>query len=317
MVLRWNAVALMLTAALAATATPALAAQVRDPLSRAREAYNAGAFDAAIAAADEVGARTPAAAASAALVRGRARLERYRVSGEAAELERAHADFDGIDPLTLSDIEEQDYLLGLGILVYYDGRPGAAAELLDGLMARVGERGGAAPALGARRTLFDWWATATDRAAQLAPDAARADFYTRIVRRAEAELAADPHASAPGYWLAAALRGAGDIDRAWHAAIAAWIRTRLLPDKMTARADLDLLVETAIIPERARLLAASNAPDTQSRDAIAAAMRAEWEKIKAEGKRQKAETETSDFTSNFVRCSGKSEILRARGILTS
>jgi hypothetical protein len=45
----------------------------------------------------------------------------------------------------------------------------------------------------------------------------------------------------------------GDLDRAWSAAIAAWVRSTLDPAATAQlRVDLDRVVEQALIPERAR-----------------------------------------------------------------
>src|SRR5919107_1617843 len=61
----------------------------------------------------------------------------------------------------------------------------------------------------------------------------------------------DPSSAAAAYWVAAAARGLGQLDRAWQAAMAAWVRTGLTQDRAAAlRADLDRLVVTAIIPGR-------------------------------------------------------------------
>lgn len=261
-------------------ANPAFA-QTSQPqnLARARQAYNAGQFDAAIAAATEA-RKTPALASSANLVLSRAHLERFRAKSDAADLSAAHESLALVEPARLSPAERQDYTVGLGIAVYFEGRPGAAAELFEPLLDSVGLPTGALAQVGERRALFDWWATSLDRAAQLAPDSGRRDFYTRILNRSQTELARDTASTAAGYWLAAAARGTGDLDRAWHAAIAAWIRSRAFADRALVRADLDQLVITAIIPERARAL---NPLSNDSRDnaALAAAMRAEWEQIKA------------------------------------
>jgi len=250
-----------------------LAQPAAQPLARARQAYNAGQFDTAIAAATEA-RKTPALASSANLVLSRARLERFRAKLDPADLAGAHESLAAIEPARLSPAEHRDYTVGLGIAVYFEGRPGAAAELFEPLLEPSATA--PAPMLGERRALFDWWATAVDRAAQLAPDAARRDFYLRIVDRSEKELARDTASTAAGYWLAAASRGAGDLDRAWHAAIAAWIRSRAFADREAMRADLDHLVTTAIIPERVRAMSL----DARDNAALVAAMRAEWEQIK-------------------------------------
>lgn len=241
------------------------------PLAKARQAYNAAQFDTAISAATEAG-KSSLVASSAHLVLARARLERFRAKSEPADLAAAHDALNLVEPARLSAAERLDYTVGLGIAVYFEGRPGAAAELFETLLDAPSSQ--PTPLLGERRALFDWWATAVDRAAQLAPDSGRRDFYQRILNRSQSELARDTLSTAAGYWLAAAARGTGDLDRAWHAAIAAWIRSRAFADRSSVRGDLDHLVVTAIIPERARALAGGDG------SALAAAMRAEWEQIK-------------------------------------
>jgi hypothetical protein len=84
------------------------------------------------------------------------------------------------------------------------------------------------------------------------------------------ELAENPASSAAAYWAAAAARGQGDLQGAWDAAQAAWVRAPLTADHgASLRGDLDRLVERAIVPERARLLA-------QPADLL----RQEWERFK-------------------------------------
>ena len=99
---------------------------------------------------------------------------------------------------------------------------------------------------------MDWWATSVDRHAQVTP-LHRIELYERIVNRMDAELRAHPGSTAAAYWLPAAARSMGDLDRAWTSAIAGWLRARVTGGHGAAlRADLDRLVQTAIIPERAR-----------------------------------------------------------------
>ena len=96
------------------------------------------------------------------------------------------------------------------------------------------------------------------------------------------EIAEYPGSTAAGYWLAAAARASGDIERAWHAALAGWLRATLADDRGAAlRADLDRLVNQAIIPERVAKLAKTDpsARGDSLKDAQAA-MVAEWEAFK-------------------------------------
>lgn len=252
----------------------AFAQETNSALAQAKRAFNQGQFDQAIDAALEA-KKTAAMAPSAGIILGRAYVERFAAKLDNSDLANAHTALAAVDPVPLSTSDRRDLTIGLGLTVYFEGRPGAAAELLE--VAMLGPNDSSADAA-ARERLFDWWATALDRAAQLAPDASRATYYARIVKRSEAELAHDPGSTAAGFWLAAGARGAAEYDRAWHAATAAWIRakhastTRQAND---ARADIDLLVTTAIIPERARAL------DPKAPQALIAAMKAEWEQIKS------------------------------------
>ncbi len=263
----------LLLSAAASAQTPAQVTQ----LAKARQAFNQSQYDQAIAAALEA-RKAPALVGAAGVVLGRAYAERFYTKSDGADLVLAHDTLAGLDPVRLSPVDRRDLTIGLGLTVFFEGRPGAAAELLEVALAAPVEAG-ADPR--AREKLFDWWATAVDRAAQLAPDAGRHGYYERIVARSEAELARDPASTAAGYWLAAGARGNAEFDRAWNAAIAAWIRAKDGPAlgnmrdlRADARADIDLLVTAAIIPERARAL------DANATQALIAAMRAEWEQIK-------------------------------------
>jgi hypothetical protein len=116
-----------------------------------------------------------------------------------------------------------------------------------------------------------------DRYAQLTPQR-RAAIYQRIVERMQEEVRDRPGSNAGGYWLPAAARSMGDLDAAWQSAIAAWLRARVAPDQgAMLRPDLDRLVETAIIPERAREIAG---PGNDPKDA-ADVMLEEWAQLKA------------------------------------
>ena len=72
-----------------------------------------------------------------------------------------------------------------------------------------------------------------------------------------------------------AARGLGDLDRAWSAAIAGWVRSTLNPTTQTQlRGDLDRVMELALIPERARSNPARDGVDTVEM------LRAEWSLVK-------------------------------------
>jgi len=238
-----------------------------DALAQARRLYNLGEYERALEAAREAAA-SPVTAASARLVIGRINLERYRQSAQSADLEEAHGALRALDPQVLDPRERVELQVGLAELLYFDDHFGAAAELFDPVLE-------ASSALGpnAHERVLDWWASALDRQAQASAD--RASVYERIVVRMEQELRRDSASVPAAYWLSAASRGAGDLDRAWAAACAGWIRAVAARDRGVAlRADLDRLVTQAIIPDRA-----ARSPIRDRRQATAALI-ADWESFK-------------------------------------
>lgn len=89
------------------------------------------------------------------------------------------------------------------------------------------------------------------------------------------ELGVNVASTVASYWLAAAARGQGDLQGAWEAAEAGWVRAPLAADHGTAlRADLDRLMHDAIVPERARAL--GQPVET---------LRAQWEEFKGKWRR--------------------------------
>jgi hypothetical protein len=243
-----------------ASATLAGAAD-RDPLARARALYNQRQFEAAITAADQARV-APARADSADLVAARAYLERFRESAAPDDLTHARERFRRLDPQRLDDRERVELLVGLGETLYFDAAFGAAAEMFDSVLARKD--------LPARERLLDWWASALDRDARPRADLERQAVYQRVRDRMQEEIAAYPGSAAAAYWLSAAAHGQGDLQAAWDAAQAGWVRAMLASDRGAAlRADLDRLVLRAIVPERAKALA--QPPD---------ALRQEWERFK-------------------------------------
>jgi hypothetical protein len=257
------------TSILLVMGTLALAAAVPDALATARRLYNLGEYDRALEAAREAAA-VPATAASARLVIGRINLERYRQSAQSADLEEAHNALRALDLQALDPRERVELQVGLAELLYFDEQFGAAAELFDPVLE-------ASSVLGpnAHERVLDWWASALDRQAQGQATSDRGPVYGRIVGRMEQELRRDPGSVPAAYWLAAASRGTGDLDRAWAAASAGWIRAVAARDRgLALRADLDRLVTQAIIPDRA-----ARSPVRDRRQATAA-MTADWESFK-------------------------------------
>ena len=263
---------LALTVVLVAALGPAARAEGAgkpDPLAAARLYYNQAQYDQAIAAAQAASGR-PGTVASARLIVGRSRLERFRKSAVARDLEDARADLRSVDPALLDARERIELQVGLGELLYLEDRFGAAAELLAPLVEQV-------PSLApeARARALDWWATALDRKAQAMPTSERVPVYARLIARMEEELRRDLSSSAAGYWIAAAARASGDLDRAWSAAIAGWMRASLARDRgLALRTDLDKLVLEGIIPDRA-----AKAP-ARDRRQVTATLTTEWETFK-------------------------------------
>jgi hypothetical protein len=254
-------------AVLVGTAVPVEAA---DHLAEARAYYNQELFElamksASVARADET------VADEASLIIARANLERYRQTHDSQNLTAARDALRVVDATKLSPRNQAELTLGLGEWLFLNERYGPAAELFDTALGRDE----AFPA-DARDRILDWWATSVDRHAQVTP-LHRTELYERIVNRMDAEVRAHPGSTAAAYWLPAAARSMGDLDRAWTSAIAGWLRARVTAEHGAAlRADLDRLVQTAIIPERAREMAG---PQHDTRDAVDA-MNSEWENLK-------------------------------------
>jgi hypothetical protein len=242
-------------------------------LAKARTLYNAANYEGAIDAA-AVARRQPAFADAAALVIARAHLERYRLNLDPRDLVAARETFGTIKFSALAPRDQVDLIIGLAQSLYLGELYGESAELFETALNR-------SALLGARdkQVLLDWWATAMDREAQSRPADRRRVVFEQIAERMQEELRQDPGSAVANYWLAVALRGSGDIERAWHVAVAGWIRSTLSPETTSElRADLDRLVMQALIPERSRLMAV--------RDPLEAvnALRAEWELVKEQWK---------------------------------
>lgn len=249
----------------------AAAAWAAEPpsLVKARAAYNAADFEAAIDAA-AVARRMPEWADVASLVIARSHIERYRRSANPEDLASAREALVSVNAATLMPRDHVDLVVGLGQALYLGEQFGAAAEVFDTALARVSLLG-----TSEQQLLLDWWATALDREAQSRPAERRGPAYQRIVERSERALADDPGNPVANYWLAVGARGTGDLDRAWNAAIAAWIRSTLNRGEATrAREDLDRLVSQALIPERARTRLIRDTEDP------VVLLREEWDRIK-------------------------------------
>ena len=242
-------------------------------LAKARTLYNAGDYQGAIDAA-ALARGVPQAADAAALVTARAHLERYRQRAEPGDLAAAREALGDVHNESLNPRDQIDLLVGLGQSLYLGEIYGASAELFDTAIAR-----GSSLDRRDRLQLLDWWATALDREAQTLASERRAPIFERIAVRMETELRDDPGSAPANYWLAVAARGTGDVDRAWNAAIAGWIRSRLSPTSAeTLRADLDRLVTQVLVTERAR-----TRPQREQAEALTS-LRAEWDLVKDQWK---------------------------------
>lgn len=247
-----------------------MAAGPRDALSRARQLYNLQQYDAAIDAASQA-RRAPNLADAADLVSARAYLERFRRSASGADLTAARDALARIQAAQLAPIERVELMVALAESLYLDDRAGAAAEEFEIALGHVDPR-----SAGSRERILDWWASAMDRQAQLGPEPERRALYTRLVGKMEEEVRQNPGSAVASYWLVAGARGRGDLERAWDAAVAGWVRASLAgSDAASLRSELDRIVSQAILPERARQMSARG----DSVQAVAA-MRREWDTLK-------------------------------------
>jgi hypothetical protein len=263
-------------AAIAVAALLSLGAAPQNPLVRARQLYNQEQYDGAIAAAGDARSRADLADA-AAVVLGRALLERYRSASDAADLAAARESLVAVDTSRLVARDRLELLIGLGELLYFEGHYGAAAELFDAALGGT-DAGDDVN----RERVLDWWAMSLDHEAQASPDIERRRIYARMLERVEAAAAGEQPSAAAMYWVAAAAAGRDDFGRAWHAAIAAWVRAPMAAgSRASLRADLERLVQQVIIPGRA-VTRASAADPKQT----IAAMQSEWNAIKELGLRR-------------------------------
>lgn len=270
--MRGRAAFLSLVVLMAAAAD--LRAAEHPSLARARALYNAADYDGAILSA--AAARlTPASADAAALVAARAYIERYRLrTSDPADLAAAREALGTVRAGALTPRDRIDFLVGLGQALFLGHEFGAAADLFDTALSRaalLSERD--------RWLLLDWWASASDREAQRLPVDRRGALLGRVSERMEAELRQDPGSATANYWLAVASRGMGDVERAWHAAVAAWVRAPLRPESAeTLRSDIDRFVTTVLIIERARSRPVKEQPIALTE------LRAQWDTVKDDWK---------------------------------
>jgi hypothetical protein len=250
-----------------ATAASALAS--RAELARALALYNQRQLDQAIEAA--IAARkSPETQDAAAVVLARAHLERYREGVDPADLSAAREALGAVRSAALDPRAKLDYLLTLGQALFLEDEFGAAAQVFASAVVPA-----RALDLSLAEALVDWWGSAIERQADLAVPDERRSLFQSLADAMRDEQADNPESAAAAYWVAAALRGAGDPVNAWHAATAGWVRARLAGARSaTLRADLDKLVLQGIIPDRVRSLPATDRAGAESQ------LRADWELIK-------------------------------------
>jgi hypothetical protein len=264
----------VLTSALIVLATINAAAQSsRADLAKARAHYNQREFDAAIEAATAA-RRQLETADPAGIVLARAHLERYRERADPADLSAAREALGLVRGASLEPRDQVELLLALGESLFLEDDFGAAAVIFEnGLDRALSADAGLADAM------LEWWGSAVERQAGALSREPRVALFRRLAQRAERQLAHDPGSAAASYWHVVALRGEGELDRAWDAAVAGWVRARLIGDRAPAvRADLDRLVLQGIIPDRVRHLSVDQRANAESQ------LKANWELVKEKWK---------------------------------
>lgn len=253
--------------------TPLAAQAVRGDLAQARAYYNQRQFDDAITAATAARRRAETADA-AAIVLARAHLERYRERTDPADLSAAREALGLVRTAGLDDRDEVELLLAMGESLFLEDDFGAAAAMFESGLDRAGlvDREMA-------DAMLDWWGSAIERQVIAVSQDVRRASFSRLADRTRAELATNPASTAASYWIVVALRGAGDLDSAWDAAVAGWVRARLSGERAPAlRADLDRLVLQGLVPDRVRHIPLEQRPAAESQ------LKADWELVKEKWK---------------------------------
>jgi hypothetical protein len=247
-----------------ALALPQLASAQTD-LERARAFYNAGQFDESIAAATTASSR-PAMANSARLIIARARLERFRRLGEPKELDTARSELISLKPSALAPQEAIEWQIGVGTALFLEDQLGPAAEAFATLL----------PSARTRLTPEEFQKLLEESLT----GNARTRIYENLRVDSRSELERNPFSRAATYWAVVASRGAGDLDAAWNAAVAGWIRMNGQIDGQQIQTDIDTFVTRTLIPERAQART-SQRLDAKATIAEIAALNDEWRAIAA------------------------------------
>ena len=185
----------------------------------------------------------------------------------------------------------------LGQWLFVTERYGVAAELFEGASSRPLAGGDLA-----KDKVLDWWASALERHAQTSTGE-RDRIFARMYDRMDAEVQRDPGSVAANYWLVASARALGELDRAWNASMAGWVRAPMAGSRADAlRTDIDRLVLTGIIPDRARAAAAEGHNQRQAADTMVT----EWERFKQEWVTRPTSTAQRDQSAPPSRAPGSS-----------
>ena len=174
---------------------------------------------------------------------------------------RRKANLRAVDSRALDQSERIELQVGLAALLYYEDRFGAAAELLEPVVDSS-----ATLAPDAHERALDWWATALDRQAQAQPAGERATSISGSPNGWSSSCGAIPdRAPRTTGWPRPRAAPATSIAPGRRRP-PGWIRASLAPDGGVAlKADLDRLVTTAIIPDRAARLPPREQALTQAR----------------------------------------------------
>jgi hypothetical protein len=251
-------------------AAPAFA---QGDLEKARTAYNAGQLDDSITFAAMAKSK-PAAVPSATLITARARLERFRRTNDPKDLAAARTDLASLDPRNLAPQEVIEWQIGLGTALFLDGQPGPASEMFSTALPGARER--LTP--DEYDKLLEWWGSTLSRVAETHTSAARKDAYAAMLPAVRGELDRNPFSRPATYWSVVAARGAGDLEGAWNAAIAGWIRAGHEPEGTQFRTDLDRLITQTLIPERAQARTGQRL-DARATQAEIATLTEQWRAI--------------------------------------
>ena len=248
-------------------------AAAQSDLERARILYNSGQFEEAIAAATSA-KRRPAVAPSATLIIARARLERFRAVGDPNDLAAARSELASLNPRNLASQEAIEWQVGVGSALYLENQLGPAAEIFTSIL----------PSARARLTeaefdkLLEWWGGTMSRLAETHTGDARKHAYERFRSDARLELERNPLSRPATYWMAVSTRGTGDLEAAWDAAVAGWVRAGGQPEGRQLREDLERFVTQTLIPERAQAIAGQRL-DAKPTIAEIAALTEEWRAV--------------------------------------